>query len=80
MDMRSALVALFLLATLSPAQDHKPANDGDEGPNTGGMGAYCPTPLVDDNMLSMIEEQVLVPTVHALKRQRRPFLGCNRLQ
>ena len=63
------------LVTLSPAQDHKPANDGDQGPNTGGMGAYCPTPLVDDNMLSMIEEQVLVPTVHALKRQRRPFQG-----
>ena len=63
------------LVTLSPAQDHKPANDGDTGPNTGGMGAYCPTPLVDDNMLSMIEEQVLVPTVHAMKRQRRPFQG-----
>ncbi len=63
------------LVTLSPAQDHKPANDGDQGPNTGGMGAYCPTPLVDDNMLSLIEEQVLVPTVHAMKRQRRPFQG-----
>lgn len=63
------------ILTLSPAQDHKPALDGDTGPNTGGMGAYCPTGLVNDSMLAMIEEQVLVPTVHALKRQRRPFQG-----
>ncbi len=61
--------------TLTPAQDHKPAYDGDKGPNTGGMGAYCPTPLVDDQMLATIEEQVLVPTVHTLKRARRPFSG-----
>jgi phosphoribosylamine--glycine ligase len=63
------------LATLQPAQDHKPAHDGDKGPNTGGMGAYCPAPLVDDAMLHQIEEHVLVPTVHAMKRGRRPFRG-----
>ena len=63
------------LATLQPAQDHKPAYDGDKGPNTGGMGAYCPAPLVDDEMLHQIEERVLVPTVHAMKRGRRPFRG-----
>ena len=63
------------IVTLAPAQDHKPAGDGDVGPNTGGMGAYTPTGLVDDAMLSMIEEQVLVPTVHAMKRSRRPFRG-----
>ncbi len=63
------------IVTLTPAQDHKPAYDGDQGPNTGGMGAYCPTPLVDENMLAWIEEHVLVPTVHALKRSRRPFSG-----
>lgn len=60
---------------LPPAQDHKPAFDGDTGPNTGGMGAYCPTPMVDDSMLAWIEEHVLVPTVHAMKRNRRPFRG-----
>ena len=60
------------ILTLSPAQDHKPAFDGDIGPNTGGMGAYCPAPLVDDEMLHWIEEHVLVPTVHAMKRARRP--------
>jgi phosphoribosylamine--glycine ligase len=63
------------ILTLPPAQDHKRAYDGDEGPNTGGMGAYCPTPLVDERMLRTVEEQVLVPTVHAMKRARRPFRG-----
>lgn len=60
---------------LPPAQDHKPAFDGDQGPNTGGMGAYCPTPMVDDSLLAWIEENVLVPTVHAMKRNRKPFRG-----
>ncbi len=63
------------IVTLPPAQDHKPAYDGDQGPNTGGMGAYCPTPMVDDKMLAWIEEHVLVPTVHAMKRSRHPFSG-----
>ena len=63
------------IVTLPPAQDHKRAYDGDTGPNTGGMGAYCPAPLIDDDMLHLIEEQVLVPTVHAMKRGRRPFRG-----
>lgn len=63
------------ILTLSPAQDHKPAFDGDKGPNTGGMGAYCPTPIVDDKTMAFVEEQVLVPTVHALKRSRTPFSG-----
>jgi len=63
------------ILTLPPAQDHKPAHDGDTGPNTGGMGAYCPAPLVDGEMLGWIEEHVLVPTVHALKRGRTPFKG-----
>lgn len=58
-----------------PAQDHKPAFDGDTGPNTGGMGAYCPTPIVDDALLAWIEEHVLVPTVHTMKRNRKPFRG-----
>jgi len=63
------------IVTLQPAQDHKPAHDGDTGPNTGGMGAYCPAPLVDDDTLHWVEEHVLVPTVHAMSRAGRPFKG-----
>ena len=63
------------ILTLPPAQDHKPAGDGDTGPNTGGMGAYCPTALVTDDLLAQVEETVLVPTIHHMKRSRRPFQG-----
>jgi phosphoribosylamine--glycine ligase len=63
------------IVTLPPAQDHKRAYDGDQGPNTGGMGAYCPAPLVTDEMMGKIVEQVLVPTVHTMKRSRRVFRG-----
>ncbi len=61
--------------TLPPAQDHKPAFDGDKGPNTGGMGAYCPTPIIDQEMIEMIEDRILVPTIHTMKRNRKPFRG-----
>jgi phosphoribosylamine--glycine ligase len=64
-----------MLMTLPAAQDHKAAFDGDVGPNTGGMGAYCPTPIVSAADLRRVEEQVLVPVVHAMKRSRRPFRG-----
>lgn len=60
---------------LPAAQDHKPAFDGDQGPNTGGMGAYSPTPMVDEEMLAKVERDILVPVVHAMKRARRPFRG-----
>ncbi len=63
------------ILTLPAAQDHKPAHDGDRGPNTGGMGAYCPTPLIDDAMMATVQERVLVPIVHAMKRKRSPFRG-----
>ena len=63
------------ILTLPPAQDHKRAHDGDAGPNTGGMGAYCPTPSIDDRTMRWVEESVLVPTVHAMKRSRNPFRG-----
>jgi phosphoribosylamine--glycine ligase len=63
------------LIALPACQDHKPAWDGDAGPNTGGMGAYSPTPLVTDKMLHEVEERILVPTIHQMKRSRRPFRG-----
>ncbi len=63
------------IVTLPPLQDHKAAHDGDAGPNTGGMGAYCPTPFVDADMLADIEARILVPTVHAMRRSKVPFHG-----
>src|SRR6056297_535776 len=63
------------IITLPAAQDHKPAYDGDQGPNTGGMGAYCPTPLVDAEMMARVERDILGPVVHAMKRSRRPLRG-----
>jgi phosphoribosylamine---glycine ligase len=63
------------IITMPACQDHKAAFDGDHGPNTGGMGAYCPTPLVTEQMLATVEERILVPTVHQMKRSRRPFRG-----
>jgi phosphoribosylamine--glycine ligase len=63
------------IVTLQPAQDHKAAFDGDTGPNTGGMGAYSPAPIVDDASLHWIEERILVPTVHALNTNGTPFKG-----
>jgi phosphoribosylamine--glycine ligase len=70
-----ALVAGRTIIPLQATQDHKQAFDGDTGPNTGGMGAYCPAPIATPELWQEIETQVLVPTVHALKRDRRPFRG-----
>src|SRR5439155_11168321 len=70
-----AIVAGRTILPLPPTQDHKPAFDNDKGPNTGGMGAYCPAPLAAPGLLKEVEERILVPTVHALKRGRRPFRG-----
>jgi phosphoribosylamine--glycine ligase len=63
------------ILTLPPAEDHKRAYDDDRGPNTGGMGAYCPTPSITDETLRWVESNVLVPTVHVMKRSRQPFRG-----
>jgi phosphoribosylamine--glycine ligase len=60
---------------LEPSQDHKRAYDHDEGPNTGGMGAYCPAPAVTPDLMEQIEREILVPVIHAMKRARRPFRG-----
>ena len=63
------------IVTLPPLQDHKAAHDGDLGPNTGGMGAYCPTPFVDAALMAEIESRILVPTIHAMRRSQVPFQG-----
>jgi phosphoribosylamine--glycine ligase len=60
---------------LDPAQDHKRVGEGDTGPNTGGMGAFSPTPKATDELLRIVQRDVLVPTVDALKRMDIPFRG-----
>src|SRR3984893_4748446 len=62
-----ALASGRALVPLQPTQDHKAAFDNDQGPNTGGMGAYCPAPLGTLELLEQIDETILVPTVHAMK-------------
>jgi phosphoribosylamine--glycine ligase len=70
-----ALVSNRGILTLPLTQDHKAAYDNDQGPNTGGMGAYCPALTATAGQLSEIEKSILVPTVHALRRARRQFRG-----
>ncbi|CAN5827099.1 hypothetical protein BH23PLA1_BH23PLA1_07890 [soil metagenome] len=60
---------------LESSQDHKRAFDHDEGPNTGGMGAYSPTPIITPELMEQVESEILVPAIHALKRARRAFRG-----
>jgi len=60
---------------LDASQDHKQVGEGDTGPNTGGMGVYCPTPVVDDALLSQIDGEVLVPVVDAMRRSGVEFQG-----
>ncbi len=63
------------IVPLASSQDHKRAFDHDEGPNTGGMGAYSPAEVVTPELMDQVEREILVPIVHALKRARRPFRG-----
>ena len=60
---------------MQPAQDFKRLNDGDQGPNTGGMGAYTPLPWAPDGLVAEICERVLQPTVDELRRRDTPFTG-----
>jgi phosphoribosylamine--glycine ligase len=70
-----ALVSGRAIVPLQPTQDHKAVFDDDKGPNTGGMGAYCPAPAGTPELMAQVEETILVPTVHALKRGRHAFRG-----
>ncbi|HSV27828.1 MAG TPA: phosphoribosylamine--glycine ligase, partial [Sedimentisphaerales bacterium] len=60
---------------MESAQDHKPVGDGDTGPNTGGMGAYSPAPVVSDAMMDQISRDVFVPIVDGMHRNGTPFKG-----
>jgi len=60
---------------MPPSQDHKRALDNDEGPNTGGMGAYSPVPIIDTEMQDRIMKEVMLPAVNALKAEGCPYEG-----
>ena len=60
---------------LAAAQDHKRAGDGDTGPNTGGMGAYSPTPLVDPALSQRVMDEIINPAVSGMAAEGRPFRG-----
>ncbi|MEA3384084.1 MAG: phosphoribosylamine--glycine ligase [Campylobacterota bacterium] len=60
---------------LPAAQDHKRVGDGDTGPNTGGMGAYAPTPLVNDDIYKKVQDRVIKPTLEGMKKEGAPFEG-----
>lgn len=60
---------------LIAAQDHKRAYDGDKGPNTGGMGAYAPAPVMDERRMKRVHEEILKPTVEGMKNEGHPFKG-----
>lgn len=74
-------VSLFLLSDghnvlpLSPAQDYKRVFDGDQGPNTGGMGAYSPLPWLPDGFVDEVIDTIAVPTIRQLAAEKTPFIG-----
>jgi phosphoribosylamine--glycine ligase len=79
--MEGEEVSLFALSDgehvlpLVGAQDHKRAFDNDKGPNTGGMGAYSPVPILDQAMFDRAMKEIVLPTVEAMKKQGTPFKG-----
>jgi len=60
---------------LATAQDHKRVGDGDTGPNTGGMGAYSPAPVMTDALCTRVMDEIILPTVKAMKARGTPFKG-----
>jgi phosphoribosylamine--glycine ligase len=62
--------------TLPAAQDHKRILDGDRGKNTGGMGAYAPTPFVTEKDLERVQRSIIKPTLSGLRKEGRRYVGC----
>ena len=60
---------------LPACQDHKRLLTGDKGPNTGGMGAYTPTPLCDENLMDKIKQRIIAPTLDSMSKNGTPFEG-----
>jgi phosphoribosylamine--glycine ligase len=70
-----ALVDGRTIVPLDSAQDHKAAYDDDQGPNTGGMGAYSPAPIASRELMDQVIDKILIPTVHELRRQGIEYRG-----
>ena len=60
---------------MASAQDHKRINDNDEGPNTGGMGAYSPAPIVTEEILEKVHREILIPTITGMEAEGHPYKG-----
>lgn len=65
----------YTIRSLPPAQDHKRIFDGDQGPNTGGMGCYAPTKLATKAMIEHVERTILQPTIDGMREEQHPFVG-----
>eukprot|EP00126_Sphaerothecum_destruens_P001996 Sdes_comp15445_c0_seq1m4340 len=65
----------YSIACLPPSQDHKRIFERDMGPNTGGMGAYAPVPWVTEDMMKVVQEKILKPTVDGMRRSGAPYIG-----
>lgn len=70
-----ALVDNSTIYSLESSQDHKAVFDGDQGPNTGGMGACSPAPVVTERIQAQIDREILVPMVHGMKTEGAPYSG-----
>ena len=65
----------YSIRSLPPAQDHKRIFDGDQGPNTGGMGCYAPTKVATPELIARIEKEILEPTIAGMREEWAPFRG-----
>lgn len=64
-----------LAVAMATAQDHKRVGEGDTGPNTGGMGAYSPAPVIDDALHARVMDEIILPTVNAMRTEGHPYIG-----
>jgi phosphoribosylamine--glycine ligase / phosphoribosylformylglycinamidine cyclo-ligase len=65
----------YTIRSLPPAQDHKRVFDGDQGPNTGGMGCYAPTRVASRDLIAQIDREIVQPTIDSMRRDGMPFVG-----
>ncbi|KAI9870253.1 MAG: Bifunctional purine biosynthetic protein ade1, partial [Pleopsidium flavum] len=65
----------YTIKSLPPAQDHKRIFDGDEGPNTGGMGCYAPTKIASKALIDEVHRTILQPTIDGMRKEGFPFVG-----